>query len=83
MTHDEMRQLLRQKPFVPFRVFVSDKRAYDVRHPRMNLLAETYIKIGIPAPDLTPPIGDHTEYVRLKDIERVEMLPPEMSLVKP
>jgi hypothetical protein len=81
MEHDEMLRLLRQKPFVPFRVFVRDGRLYDVRHPRMNMLQQTYIKIGIPAPDLTPPICDHTEYVRLEHITRVEMLPAEMSLV--
>ncbi|HKI33518.1 MAG TPA: hypothetical protein VKA46_16810 [Gemmataceae bacterium] len=83
MTHEEMQQLLRQKPFQPFRVFVSDGRAYDVRHPRMTLLSPVWINIGIPAPDLTPPVSDHSEQVWLKNIERVEMLPPEMSLVKP
>jgi len=83
MTRDEIQQLLRQKPFIPFRVYVSDGRLYDVRHPRMNMLQQTYIKIGIPAPDLTPPICDHTEYVALKDITRIEMLPAEMSLVTP
>jgi hypothetical protein len=69
-----MRRLLRQKPFKPFRVILSDGRHYDIRHPRMNLLAETYIKIGIPAPDLPPPVSDHTEYVRLTEIERAREL---------
>ena len=81
MTHEEMQRLLRQKPFVPFRVFVNDGRVCDVRHPRMTLLAPAYINIGVPAPDLKPPISDHSEHVRLKNIVRVEMLPPEMSLV--
>lgn len=76
MEHEEMRKLLRAMPFVPFRVYVRDGRRYDVMHPRMNLLAVNYIKIGIGAPDLRPPIVDHTEYVALKEIERVEMLPP-------
>jgi hypothetical protein len=77
-----MHQLLRQKPFQPFRVFVSDGRVCDVRHPRMTLLAPTYINIGAPAPDLTPPVSDHSEHVRLNTILRVEMLPLEISLVK-
>jgi hypothetical protein len=76
MSHDEMRALLKAEPFQPFRVFVRDGRRYDVTHPRMNLLAPSFIKIGIGAPDLRPPIVDHTEYVALKEIERVEMLPP-------
>jgi hypothetical protein len=82
MSHEEMQRLLRQKPFQPFSVFVNDGRVSDVRHPRMNLLFPTFIKIGIPAPDLTPPVCDHTEFVRLTDITRVEMLPPQMSLVQ-
>ncbi len=82
MTREELQQLLRTKPFVPFSVFVSDGRVCDVRHPRMTLLAQTYINIGVPAPDLTPPVSDHSEHVQLKNIVRVEMLPAEMSLVK-
>jgi hypothetical protein len=82
MEHDEMLRLLRQKPFVPFRVFVSDGRVYDVLHPRMNLLADTYILIGRPVPDLKPPSGAPLEQVRFDKIVRVEMLPPELSLVE-
>jgi hypothetical protein len=74
MNHDEMRHLLRQQPFQPFRVFVRDGRVYEVRNPRMNLLAESFIKIGIPSADLPEPICDHTEYVRLDQIDRVEPL---------
>lgn len=76
VSHDEMQRLLRQRPFQPFRVFVSDGRVYDVRHPRMNLLATSFIKIGVPAPDLPEPICDHTEYVQLDQILRVEPLAP-------
>jgi len=76
MEHTEMQRRLRETPFQPFRVFVRDGRQYDIRHPRMNLLGHNFIKIGIPALDLRPPICDHTEYVALKDIERVEPLPP-------
>jgi hypothetical protein len=82
MTRDEMQQLLKQKPFVPFRVFVSDRREYDVRHPRMTLLADTYILIGRPVPEVKPPSGSPLEQVRFDKIVRVEMLPQEMSLVE-
>jgi hypothetical protein len=73
--YDEMRRWLKQTPFQPFRVFVRDGRIYNVIHPRMTLLARTYINIGIPALDLRPPLCDHTEHVRLADIDRVEPLP--------
>jgi hypothetical protein len=72
---DALREWLKRQPFQPFRVHVADGRRYDIRFPRMNLLAQTFIKIGIPAPDIPSDIvGDHTEFVRLKDIIRVEPL---------
>ena len=52
MEPDKLREWLKRKPFQPFRVHVADGRKYDVRFPRMNLLAQTFIKIGIPAPEL-------------------------------
>ncbi len=75
MDHDEMRRLLRQRPFQPFRVIVGDGRTFEIRHPGMNLLAPWYINIGIPAPELTAPICDHTEFVPLSLITAVEPLP--------
>ncbi|SRR5260370_16201383 len=75
MQRDALREWLKRQPFQPFHVHVADGRKYDIRFPRMNLLAQTFIKIGIPAPDIPSDIvGDHTEFVRLKDIIRVEPL---------
>jgi hypothetical protein len=75
MDRAELHRLLKQTPFQPFRVVVSDGRAYDVRYPRMNLLAESFIKIGIPDETRPTPICDHTEYVHLSHIVRIEPLP--------
>ena len=48
--------------------------------PALDPAAATIVK---PAPDLTPPVSDHSEHVRLNTILRVEMLPLELSLVAP
>jgi hypothetical protein len=74
MDYETVRQWLRCKPFEPFRVIVKDGRNYEVRYPRMNLLAERYIKIGIPDLSGPKPMCDHTEYVNFKQIERIEPL---------
>jgi len=80
MQRETVREWLKRQPFQPFRVYVSDGRTYDVRYPRMNLLAQTYIKIGIPAPDIPSEIVcDHTEYVRLNEITSIEPLAPDAS----
>jgi hypothetical protein len=41
----------------------------------MNLLARSYIKIGIPEADGPDPLCDHTEFVPLSQIVRTELLP--------
>src|SRR5207253_2682717 len=71
---EELQRRPRRPPLRPFRVVLCDGRQYAIQHPRMNLLARTYVKIGIPAADLPPPTCDHTEYVPLAQIERVEDL---------
>src|SRR5262249_21618929 len=75
MQREVVREWLKREPFQPFRVHLSDGRSYDIRYPRMNLLAQAFIKIGIPEPNSTDPlICDHTEYVRLDEIVRLEPL---------
>jgi hypothetical protein len=82
MERAELQRLLRQRPFQPFRLILRDGRVYEVRNPRMNLLAECFVKIGIADASLPEPICDHTEYVRLEEIARSEPLlatPPAAS----
>ena len=74
MTQDELRRLLRLRPFQPFRVVVNDGRMFEVYYPEMNLLARSFIKIGVPEPNRPNPICDHTVYVPLSAIVRVEPL---------
>jgi hypothetical protein len=72
---DTLREWLKRQPFQPFRVHLADERAFDIRHPRTNVLAETFIKIGIPVPNSTNPLlCDHAEYVRLAQITYLEPL---------
>lgn len=74
MDHDTAMQWFKRKPFQPFRVYVTDGRVYDVRYRNVSLVAETYVKIGIPIQGESMPICDHTEYVALKQIDRFEPL---------
>ncbi len=84
MQRDTLREWLKRQPFQPFRVHLTDGRTYDIRFPRMNLLAQTFIKIGIPAPDIpSDMVCDHTEFVTLKEITRVEPLAAPFSADAP
>ena len=76
MQRETLREWLKREPFQPFRVYLTDGRTFDIHHPRANLLAQTFIKIGIPEPGSTNPrICDYTEYVPLAQIARLEPLP--------
>jgi len=38
---------LRQRPFVPFLLRMSDGVAYEVRHPEMVILSRTVVAVGV------------------------------------
>ena len=81
MVRDQLQALLRQRPFQPFCIHLNDGRSFEVRYPRINLLAQTYINIGIPETDEPDPFCESFVFVPLKLIARVEPLPHTASPV--
>ena len=69
---EELKQLLRQRPFRPFRVLLTDGRAFDIHYPEINLVGETFFVIGIPEPNVPDPFGDGWVMVEMTDIQRIE-----------
>jgi hypothetical protein len=47
MTIQTVRDLLVQRPFMPFRLVMSSGQSYEVRHPEMALLTRTEIFVGV------------------------------------
>ncbi len=77
MKQEELRELLKRRPFQPFRVHLTDGRSYEIRYPEINLLGQTFIDIGIPVPNDPDPFCDHTVIVPLSLIRHIELLPEE------
>lgn len=50
---------IRNKPFVPFRLVVSDGTTYDVTHPDLCLVAQTTVTVGLVAAIGGEPAADH------------------------
>lgn len=50
MHPSEILEALRERPFQPFRVFLSDGSSYDVPHPDLCMVGLTRVIIGIPGP---------------------------------
>jgi len=46
MTATNFRDLLRQKPFRPFRLVMSSGESYEVRHPEMAMVLKNDILVG-------------------------------------
>lgn len=71
MPLEEVMQFLRRSPFVPFRVYVTDGAAYDVRHPELVLPGARFVEIGIAA-DPNQMYFDRVVSVDLLHITRLE-----------
>jgi hypothetical protein len=79
MQREKIQELLKRRPFQPFRVHLTDGRAFDVRYPGITLLSQYSLTIGFPEPDDPDPVYDRTEMVQLSQISRVEILPAEVT----
>jgi hypothetical protein len=51
MTTTMFRDLLRQRPFKPFRLVMSSGESYEVRHPEMAWVTKNDIFVGIDVAD--------------------------------
>jgi hypothetical protein len=71
---EEILQLLRKRPFQPFRVVLKDGKHYDILFHENNLVFRSCIDIGIPVAGMEDPVADHFETVMLDQIDRLELL---------
>ena len=72
MRPEDIRQFLRQEPFRPFRLTLTDGRTYDVRHPELVVLGRSSLIIGFPRPGDTAPVYDHYVVVSLLHVMQAE-----------
>jgi hypothetical protein len=71
---EEVCQLLRQHPFRPFRVHLTDGRAFDVPQPFWSTGSSDFFGVGIAEGD-KPDFPDYWEDVEWDRIAQVELLP--------
>ena len=48
MSPHDLLDLIRARPFVPFRIFATDGRTHDVRHPDQLLVLLTRVILPLP-----------------------------------
>jgi hypothetical protein len=72
MRPNELRELLRQQPFVPLRLHVTGGMVFEVRHPEMAHVTRSTVRIELPQ------LGgvDRVATIALLHVNRVEALSP-------
>jgi hypothetical protein len=72
---EQLLALLRQRPFQPFRLHLTDGRVFDILFPRNNIAGRSMFTIGIPDKEEPEHYAEYVEHVDYPQICRVEMLP--------
>lgn len=74
MRPEDILQLMRARPFQPFRVSISDGSEFEVRHPELAMVGRATVVIGIPGPE--GPEGPLERFVNcaLVHITRTELI---------
>ena len=81
-TLDDMRNLLNTRPFVPFRLHLSEGNPVEVRSQEVVLPGRRFAVIGLLDPDATDTAFDRWAVIWYMHVTRVEMLgagPPPLS----
>jgi hypothetical protein len=79
MSQHDLLEMVRQRPFHPFRIHVSDGTVYEIRHPEMMVVGRSKALVFFPPEGLPLPALDRYEAVALLHITRLE--PVEISPV--
>jgi hypothetical protein len=72
MRQEDLLEVLRQRPFQPFRIHVPDGIAYEIRHPELVLVGRSKAVVFFADPHQPPPAFDKYETVALLHITRLE-----------
>ncbi len=76
MRLEDLQDVLRQRPFRPFRLVVSSGSAFEVRHPELCLPGRRSVFVGVPAPGEVEPVYDRFAILDLAHVTHVEPLEP-------
>jgi hypothetical protein len=81
-TRENLIALLQARPFVPFRLHLSDGGSLDVRSPEVAMVGRRFALVGLIDPGATNALFDRWAVAWYLHVTRVEMLdagPPPMS----
>jgi hypothetical protein len=74
MLQEEMIQLLRARPFRPFRLHLANGETHDVRQPELVWVTPTKLMIALPSAKVPVPAIDYYVTIALNQVSKVEPL---------
>jgi len=77
---EQVRDRLREQPFIPMRISASEGLRYDVRHPDLVFVGERELVIGLPKVD-DRPFFDRMIRIPLFHVVAIEDLPASVGTV--
>jgi hypothetical protein len=73
MSADDLLEMVRRRPFLPFALVTTDGTTYEVRHPEMLMPGRRTVTIGLPDNPAVP-VYDRQVIVSLLHVQRLEPL---------
>ncbi len=73
MSPNEIEAHLRQRPFVPFRLHLSDQAHYDIRHPEMLMVTRRVVCVAI-YDSADPDMPERAVFCDSLHVTRLELL---------
>jgi hypothetical protein len=70
MTSEDLIELISERPFIPLRVYLSNGRTHDIRHPEMAIVGRDVVAIGVQLEE------DEFPRIRLVDIHHINEVGP-------
>jgi hypothetical protein len=74
MAPEELVAALRRRPFVPFRITLTEGTTYEIRHPELCMAGRRSAVIGLPVPGDPDRLFDRSVTVDLLHIVQIEPL---------
>jgi hypothetical protein len=76
MQADEIRAIMRKRPFVPLRVRLEDGTALEVRHERGAMVTDRDLLVGVGVRSEKPLVFRDVEVLSLWRVIAIEAIPP-------
>lgn len=74
MRPEDILEILRSRPFEPFRVYLTDGAVYEIRHPDMAIVQRSKVTVAVPGPAGPDGPAERTVNCALLHITRTELL---------